>query len=47
MYCDVIMNNDRPPASKLRKWLMGNKESPLPGLIYIYIYTVSSTNIQW
>ena len=27
------MNNDRPPASKLRKWLMGNKESTLPGLI--------------
>ena len=26
------MNNDRPPASKLRKWLMGNKESTLPGL---------------
>ena len=32
-YCDVIMNNDRPPASKLRNWLMGNKESTLPGLI--------------
>ena len=26
------MNNDRPPASKLRKWLMGNNESTLPGL---------------
>ena len=26
------MNNDHPPASKLRKWLMGNKESTLPGL---------------
>ena len=29
------MNNDRPPASKLRKWLMGNKESTLPGLKWI------------
>ena len=27
------MNNDRPPASKLRKLLMGNKESTLPGLM--------------
>ncbi len=26
------MNNDRPPAVKLRKWLMRNKESTLPGL---------------
>ncbi len=26
------MNNDRPPALKLRKWLMRNKESTLPGL---------------
>jgi len=26
------MNNDRPPASKFRKWLMRNKESTLPGL---------------
>ncbi len=25
-------NNDRPPALKLRKWLMRNKESTLPGL---------------
>ena len=34
------MNNDRPPASKLRKWLMGNNESTLPGLIAIYLYPV-------
>ena len=27
------MNNHRPPASKLRKWLMGNNESTLPGLM--------------
>ncbi len=26
------MNNDRLPALKLRKWLMRNKESTLPGL---------------
>ncbi len=26
------MNNDRPPALKLRKWLMRNKESTLLGL---------------
>ena len=29
------MNNDHPPASKLRKWLMGNNESTLPGLIHV------------
>ena len=28
-----IMNNDPPPTSQLRKWLMGNKESTLPGLM--------------
>ena len=27
------MNNDRLPASKLRKWLMGKKESTLPRLM--------------
>ena len=27
------MNNDRQPASKLRKWLIGNNDSILPGLI--------------
>ena len=32
------MNNDRPPASKLRKWLMGNSESTLPGLIALIRY---------
>ena len=26
---DIIMNNDRPPACKLRKWLMRNDESIL------------------
>ena len=35
------MNNDRPPASKLRKWLMGNKESTLPGL------TVKTVAMMW
>ena len=30
------MNNDHPPASKLRKWLMGNKESTLPGLSIVW-----------
>ena len=27
---DVTMNDDRLPASKLRKWLMGNNEHTLP-----------------
>ena len=30
------MNNDRPPASKLRKWVMRNNESTLPGLRIVY-----------
>jgi len=28
--CDVTMNDNRLPASKLRKWLMGNNELTLP-----------------
>ena len=31
--CDVIMNNDLLlPASKSKKWRMGNKKSILPGI---------------
>ncbi len=35
----LIMNNenDRPPAVKLRKWLMRNKESTLPGLKSLHL----------
>ncbi len=36
------MNNDRPPTLKLRKWLMRNKESTLPGLIN---FAQSQTNL--
>ena len=41
------MNNDRPPASKLRKWLMGNNESTLPGQVMQYynkILAISKKN---
>jgi len=31
--CDVLMNNDLLPTSKSKRWLMGNYESTLPGLI--------------
>ena len=31
----ICINNDRPPASKLRKCLMGNNKSTLPGLIAV------------
>ena len=37
------MNNDRPPASKLRKWLMGNNESTLPGLIDVRLSLLKYT----
>ena len=37
------MNNDLKPALKLRKWLMRNKESTLPGLIkltyHVYVHS--------
>ena len=29
------MNNDRPHARKSRKWLMRNKKSSLPGLMFL------------
>ena len=28
-----VMNNNRPPAPKFRKWLMRNNKSSLSGLI--------------
>ena len=31
------MKNDRPPACKYEIWLMGNKESSLPGLIVMIL----------
>ncbi len=34
----IIMNNERPPAVKLRKWLMRNKESTLRGLMASFAY---------
>ena len=30
-----VMNNNRPPAPKFRKWLMRNNKSSLSGLSYI------------
>ena len=30
-----VMNNNRPPAPKFRKWLMRNNKSSLSGLIII------------
>ena len=32
-----VMNNNRPPAPKFRKWLMRNNKSSLSGLINIRI----------
>ena len=32
-YCIINNENDRPPACKYKIWLMGNKESSLPGLM--------------
>jgi len=48
---DAIMNNDCLPASKLRKWLMKNKESTLPGLnknimLNAYKYSYNSMHKQ-
>ena len=31
-----VMNNNRPPAPKSRKWLMRNNKSSLSGLILEY-----------
>ena len=30
-----VMNNNRPPAPKSRKWLMRNNKSSLSGLMYV------------
>ena len=32
-----VMNNNRPPAPKFRKWLMRNNKSSLSGLILILL----------
>ena len=32
---DEVMNNNRPPAPKSRKWLMRNNKSSLSGLMYL------------
>ncbi len=42
------MNNDRLPALKLRKWLMRNKESTLPGLMLsVTSYAHNYNNTHW
>ena len=40
------MKNDRPPACKYKIWLMGNKESSLPGLSDHIVRTLYNTCIQ-
>ena len=35
-----VMNNNRPPAPKFRKWLMRNNKSSLSGLMYIIIHKI-------
>ena len=41
-----VMNNNRPPAPKFRKWLMRNNKSSLSGLIYSLCECIMSI-IRW
>ena len=33
-----VMNNNRPPAPKFRKWLMRNNKSSLSGLFFFFFF---------
>ena len=42
-----VMNNNRPPAPKFRKWLMRNNKSSLSGLMSIIIGYYTDTRIDY
>ena len=43
-----VMNNNRPPAPKFRKWLMRNNKSSLSGLMIVILAHVGvDYSVHW